>query len=257
MVDPPFPEDGADVLGVHQWEPQTIGASGAGVWRGVRADGTACYLKVADALHHAEVAHEHVLLAWLHGRLPVPDILFWRDDGERAYLATAALPGVMSSDQSLDEALAIDLLAAGLRQIHALPIADCPFDQRLAAKLQLASVNMSVGLVDMDDFDEDYTPQAVYQRLLDERPASEDLVFTHGDYCLPNILIDPDARRVAGFVDWGRGGVADRYQDLALADRSIRRNWGDEWVAPFFAAYGIATPDASKIAYYQLLDELF
>jgi aminoglycoside phosphotransferase len=39
--------------------------------------------------------------------------------------------------------------------------------------------------------------------------------------------------------------------------RGVRRNWGEEWVVPFFVAYGLPTPDASKIAYYQLLDELF
>jgi aminoglycoside 3'-phosphotransferase-2 len=255
-----LPDDLVVALGVIAWEPETIGASGAGVWRGVRVDGTACYLKVAGETHRAEMAHEHALLAWLHGKLPVPDILLWRDDGARAYLATAALPGIMSCDQALDAALAIDLLAAGLRQIHALPSADCPFDQRLATKLEIAHTRVVAGLVDVEDFDLDRledTPTTIYQRLLAERPTTEDLVFTHGDYCLPNILIDPAARLVTGLVDWGRGGVADRYQDLALADRSIRRNWGDAWVAPFFAAYGLPHPDAHKIAYYQLLDELF
>ena len=40
--------------------------------------------------------------------------------------------------------------------------------------------------------------------LLRKRHDEEDLVFTHGDYCLPNVIIDGE--EVAGFVDWGRAG---------------------------------------------------
>jgi aminoglycoside phosphotransferase len=51
--------------------------------------------------------------------------------------------------------------------------------------------------------------------------------------------------------------VADRYHDLAQAVRSVRRNLGERWAAPFLAAYGIDRPDAAKLRYYQLLDEFF
>jgi aminoglycoside phosphotransferase len=84
---------------------------------------------------------------------------------------------------------------------------------------------------------------------------SEDLVFTHGDYCLSNIMISDG--EVSGFIDWGRGGVADRYQDLALAIRSIIYNFGKEHVPLFLDAYGVKELDEAKIYDYQLLDEFF
>jgi aminoglycoside phosphotransferase len=82
------------------------------------------------------------------------------------------------------------------------------------------------------------------------------LVFTHGDYCLPNIMLKDGA--VSGFLDLGRAGIADRYTDLALAARSIRHNMGDErLVNLFFHAYGLGEVDWRKVDYYILLDELF
>jgi len=53
------------------------------------------------------------------------------------------------------------------------------------------------------------------QELLDKKPAGEDLIFTHVDYCLPNIIINN--WDISGFIDWDSGGIAGRYQDLALA----------------------------------------
>lgn len=67
-----------------------------------------------------------------------------------------------------------------------------------------------------------------------------------------------DDRGVTGFIDWGYAGVADRYQDLALAVRSITWNLGAEWVPSFLDAYRLPDGlDAAKIEFFHLLDEFF
>ena len=98
----------------------------------------------------------------------------------------------------------------------------------------------------------------IYDELVATKPLEEDLVFTHGDYCLPNVIVSDSG--ISGFVDWGRAGVADRYQDLALAARSLKHNAGPrggEMAALFFHEYGVEDVDVAKVRYYILLDELY
>lgn len=97
---------------------------------------------------------------------------------------------------------------------------------------------------------------------LAERLAQEpgDLVVCHGDLCLPNIMISPQDFSVAGFIDLGRLGVADRHADLALLFANSRETWteGARAVtaqARFLDAYG--TPaDPERLAFYLRLDPL-
>jgi kanamycin kinase len=79
-------------------------------------------------------------------------------------------------------------------------------------------------------------------------------VVCHGDACAPNTLLDESAA-VAGYVDLGSLGVADRWADLAVASWSLGWNYGTEYESAFFDAYGIE-PDPDRIGYYRLLWDL-
>lgn len=115
-----------------------------------------------------------------------------------------------------------------------------------------------MGLVDEDAFDEfrkGKRTAELYEELVRNQPAQDDEVFTHGDYCLPNVILSDSG--VSGFIDWARGGVADRYRDLGIAARSIAYNLGEEYIPYFFEAYGLKTADKEKVEFFQLLDEFF
>ncbi|HET7628638.1 MAG TPA: APH(3') family aminoglycoside O-phosphotransferase [Bacillales bacterium] len=244
------------LIGALRMEKEIIGESGAEVYR----VGNRYYLKVQPFGLPEPLSEERNKLVWLDGKLPVPKVVGYAvgDDGE--YLLTTAVDGVHAASPAVgaDPKFAVHALAAGLKQIHSVSLKACPFDETLTRKLTQAKERVMCGTVDETNFDESRagkTASVLLEELVACRPDEEDLVFTHGDYCMPNILLNENG--ISGFIDWGRAGIADRYQDLGLAARSIVRNYGESWVEPFFYHYGIDRPEPEKIDYYQLLDEFF
>lgn len=255
------------------WEQITIGCSGAIVYRVAwlrQPRRPAVYLKIASPEQRDELLEEQARLEWLHslpadatgsvGRIGAPQALAYAVAEPFAYLALSEVAGRMACDAALaaEGPQVARLLGEGMRQLHAVDAARCPFDRRLARTLALATERLVAGQVDVGDFDDpDRDPTELLAWLQTHIPAEEDLVFTHGDYCLPNVLIDAHAQRINGYIDWGRAGVADRYQDLALAARSLAYNGGADLVAQLWAGYGLVQPDQDKLTFYRLLDEFF
>ena len=156
-----------------------------------------------------------------------------------------------------------------LHSLWPIDVSLCPVDMTLANKLKLAEYNVTHGLVDLNNVDPSTfgangrfaSPDRLLAWLIDNQPR-EDLAVTHGDFCLPNVIFDGTRSQI---IDVGRGGVSDKYQDIALLYRSTRdnllgcyggKNYGKLDKKAFFSALGI-TPDWDKIDYYMLLDELF
>ncbi|MCB9152013.1 MAG: aminoglycoside 3'-phosphotransferase [Caldilineaceae bacterium] len=244
------------------FEPIQIGMSGAQTYRLLDQAGNVCYLKIGPATGIVGIRDEMQRLQWSTGRLPVPPLLAYAEEEAQSYLLTSGLPGENVADLVIQShakrACWVTLLAQGLRQIHAQPWQDCPFDHRFAAMFEMARQHTAQRMVDESEFDAVRQGRRA-QELLDElaqlAPQSEELCLTHGDYCLPNIIVDDDC--VAGFVDLGRLGVGDRYRDLALVRRSLDYNGCADLIPHFFQEYGLPTPNADKLYLYQLLDEFF
>ena len=264
LLPPPLAAD----LGKHSRAEVTTGESGSRVTRFERS-GSAVFLKshaFGTAPGGRPLFDEAERLGWMHAvGLPVPAVLQYHEWKGYEYLLLTAVPGVdasVSRPPAQHDAL-VTALAAGLRMLHATNISACPFDQSRRVRVAAAEAHVRAGLVRDDDFDTTHqgrTAVELYSELVARSPASEDRTFTHGDYCLPNVILTEDDAggfRVSGFVDCANAGIADRYQDLALCARSVAVDLGKEWVQPLFARYGLDRIDEDKLAYYQLLDEFF
>ena len=248
----------------YRWARDSIGASDAAVYRLQGRNGAPdLYLKHGRGPAAADLADEAARLRWLAPQLPVPAVLqFARVAApDQAWLLTAALPGktasaLLEANPALGPAVAHGL-ATFLRRLHALPVAACPFDAGPAVRLAQARQRIDAGLVDADDFDAErqgWTAQQVWAALQDCQPLTPDLVVTHGDFSLENILMQDGA--VVGCLDAGRAGIADRYQDLAIVWRALGEL--DAALPQRFAEqYGLLDIDQGKLQWHLLLDELF
>jgi aminoglycoside 3'-phosphotransferase-2 len=244
----------------YDFSEELIGRSGDQAFRLEAPQRVPLFVKIivsdADDRMQAEVER----LRWLTGvGVPVPRILMTaRGGADSHWLVMECLPGRNAAISDDSPETKVRAVAQALRDLHALDVAACPFDETLSVKMDRAHRNVQCGLVDEHDFDEEHLGRSaadLFQDLQRLRPLTEDIVVTHGDASLPNFMVS--AGRFAGFVDCGRLGRSDRYQDLALACWSIRFNLGAEWIGPFLRYYGIEPADETRLYFYRLLDEFF
>lgn len=241
-------------------ERNTIGLSGSAVYR---AKDLNAFLKVAGKNSNVNLECEKQVLEWLNGKFPVPKALYFEPDADNDYLLMSEIAGSNLADWSKNHKIQNYLiadLAVNLKRLHNISIVNCPFQQNLAVKIQKARGNVERGLVDESDFEVENsgkTAETLFLELIRLKPDDEGLVFTHGDFCLPNIIVSNDA--ISGFVDWERGGIADCYRDIALLFRSLDFNTGgaEQFEEIFCRAYGIEALNNDKIKFYTLLDEFF
>jgi aminoglycoside phosphotransferase len=254
-----LPKNLAKAVSSYAWRQIHLGLSPSNVFRLNAPNKNSLYLKISPRIPGFSLLNEKIRLDWLKNRLPVPEVLLFCEDENTDYLLLSEISGTAASDDSLqkDVPRIIEQLVNGLKMIHELPFEDCPFDEPLDYKIELVRGRMLKGLVDETDFDEERqgrTAEDAFRELIETKPTNEDLVFTHGDYCVPNVILKDG--KLSGFVDLGNAGVADRYQDIALLTRSICYNFGREWEEKAFEIYGVE-PDWKKINFYRLLDEFF
>ena len=259
-----LPDKIKEIIGNREYTMDDIGMSGSQIL--IFDD---MVLKIQP--ESAEARTEREMMRWLGGKLPVPNIIYHEVVDGISFLLMSCVAGKMCCDLSFiyDPERLIDVLCEGLRLLWNTNLADCPCNATLDQHLGAAEYNVRNGLVDLENVESDTfgeggfrDPEDLLAWLQENRPT-EDLVLSHGDYCLPNLFADDNG--VCGYIDLGRAGVADRYRDIAICYRSLTSNlrgsYGGHPPVEFDANRLFEKlnmqPDWEKIRYYILLDELF
>jgi aminoglycoside 3'-phosphotransferase-1 len=252
----------SDELTGYAWARNKVGESGSAVYRLHGKPGAPdLFLKHSRDAVADDLVDEMVRLRWMAGHMPVPAVPHFVSEPGEAWLLMAALPGE-TAYQALaarpDDRMAIvDALADFLGRLHAIPVSACPFNSDHGYRLGLARKRIDAGLIDEEDFDDEregWTAEQVWQAMHRLLPFAPDPVVTHGDFSLDNLLMLDGA--VTGCIDVGRVGVADRYQDLAVAWNCLGE-FGNALQDRFLAQYGVPAPDDRKLGFHLMLDELF
>ncbi|MBT3284160.1 aminoglycoside 3'-phosphotransferase [Candidatus Bathyarchaeota archaeon] len=200
------------------------------------------YLKIIEGQQTLSLERESNILKWIDGRIPTPELLYYGVQDGNEYQLTTEIKGTATYQvQPNEREHAVKALGEALKMIHSLDPTGCPIDNRIDNRLK----QLHEGGKDASH--------------LSDRPK-ESLVFTHGDYCLPNIIID--GQELSGIIDWDYAGLADPYADFTSCIWSMGYNYGleetaERWEPYFFMVYGLEDVDVGKLAYYRQLMDLF
>ena len=254
--------------------PQVLQRVGAGrpltaVWENeaggltYRVDGSTepeLFVKWAPSGSGLDLAAEAVRLSWAASYAPVPRVQELGGDDSGEWLVTRALPGRSAVDPAwvARPEAAVSALGAGLRMLHdRLPVDACPFGWSAGERVVTARWLVAAGTrADPTGWNVEHRGLVLEEVMaaLADPPPTDRLVVCHGDACAPNTLLD-DGGHVAGHVDLGALGVADRWADLAVATWSTQWNYGSGWEGLLLDSYGIEA-DAERTRYYRLLWDL-
>lgn len=187
-------------------------------------------------------------------KMSSPVIQYLSDD--RDYLITAALQGengiaecFLSEPERLSE-----VFGQALRRLHEVKAVDCPIKDKMSCLLAQAK-SSSFRQDHLDDISS-YIGIAYAENAASEIAATRGLlvndVLIHGDYCLPNIMINK--WRFEGFIDVADGGIGDRHYDLAWGLWTL--NWNlksPQHGQRFLDAYGWDCIDHDRLRVCGLL----
>ena len=144
-------------------------------------------------------ANEYHMMRWLQGKLPVPEVIAAEKVGDTRYLLMSRIGGTYLCDDAIldDQERLAELVADGLRKMWAVDISDCPTIRTLDEKFKEIDEGLRGGWITKEQADQPETygpggfesPAQLFEWLVKNRPK-EEFVLSHGDYCMPNVLLE-------------------------------------------------------------------
>ena len=196
------------------------------------------YLKTAPA---GTLKTEAEMTAFFHRKGLSAEVLAY-ETLDQDYFLTRAVPGEdCIHPQYLDDPKRLaETIGILLRKLHGIDPSGSPVTNRTPLFISAAEENHRLA-----KWHPSRLPQSMKHYSFDDaftmvRQFSGELkndTLIHGDYCLPNIMLDN--WKFSGFIDVGNGGIGDRHMDLYWGCWSLNFNLKDSrWCSRFLDAYG-------------------
>lgn len=213
----------------------------ARVWFADRDNGF--YIKTAPK---GALKTEADMTAFFHSRNLGTEVLAY-EQLDADWLVTRAVPGedCLHSKYLADPKRLSETTALLLRQLHDTNPSGCPVPNRSETYVAAALRNHDAGIASAKahGFQNTAEAWAIVRANLD---CLDSQVLVHGDYCLPNIMLD--RWNFSGFIDVGNGGVGDKHIDLYWGVWSLMYNLKDQrWCTRFLDAYGREDVEPEKL----------
>lgn len=189
-------------------------------------NGAEYFIKLGFGFERLELLREYRNMVDLGGIIPIPKVSYFADLGAGAVLISERFKGRPLHECMVDieSAHVVELAKEVLEALWSAEIS--PGDLPIAAMEELEDIQelMSHNLLDLACFKKNTgkNPSELMNKALTQIQGHDVNVVSHGDLCLPNILVNEDFDWV--LIDWGKGGKGDKSRDLAALEGSFARN---------------------------------
>ena len=201
------------------------------------------YLKVNRA---GSLSRESKMTMFLSSHNLSTNVVAYMSDEKHDYLLTEAIPGEdgISGEHLSDPKRLAITFGKSLRTLHSLPVGDCPFTDRTTEMFTDVENNIW-----KNKFEYGIVPEGLTEavsKFTSMKHIIQNDVILHGDYCLPNIIMDHF--ELTGFIDLGYGGFGDRHYDLFWGTWTLNYNFKtNKYKNLFLDAYGRDVLDLDRL----------
>jgi len=172
------------------------------------------------------VYREAEIIKWLYGKINVPEIEFYENYQGNSSVIMTELKGIMLEECNLSPNIYVKYLVKALLEIQSIDVKNCPFISNVEYRLNELKYLIENNLIDNDctNWEESTkkelnSSEDIYKWLCNNKPNKEELVFSHGDLCGSNVLLNDNNLE---YIDFGRAGIADKWYDIAFCVNEIR-----------------------------------
>ena len=225
-----------------------IGHSGTSIYEVECKNNDKAVLKIQELSIRSNLKDEYERIKWLQGKVNVPKIYYYKEKGNKKYLLMEKKEGlpVYKCDNF---AYAIGKL---LKQIHSIDISNCKFTQNSVDNLlKNALDHMDEIYPQVKEAYPNMSKKDVIEFLKNKKP--KDKVLVHGDYSLPNILMNDKGE--ISLIDLGDVSISSKYYDLFYLRKSMNRNKKMDYWEDLLKGYGINKLDEESLKWIEIIDK--
>lgn len=188
------------------------------------------------------LSDEALMTGYFHFKGLSAKVLSYISKDEKDWLLTEKICGEDGiAKKYLDDPIRLcDMFAEKLNALHGLDYSDCPLQNHTSKYLAGAEKNYCAGYFNKSLYGTKFVfacADEAWEIVKTQRHLLKTNTLIHGDYCLPNILLDE--WKFSGFIDLGNGGVGDRHVDLFWGVYTLCLNLKtDKFCNRFYDVYG-------------------
>ena len=237
-----------EIIDLFSTEEIKVGRSTSKVFKTkLKKNNEEAIIKVQYLPSRSSLKEEYERLTWLQDKINSPHVYYWNEKNDYKYLIMEykkGIPAFKYNDIGYQ-------LGVELKKIHNVDISQCQFNNNSIEKLlsncleKIKSIFPEIKKIYRDE-----TINSIVKFLNKNKP--KDQVLIHGDYSLPNILIDGETYN---FIDLGDASISTKYFDFYYFYRSLKINKKEYMMNEFLKGYGIEKIDYNYIKWMDIIDK--